>query len=83
MASYTLGLTFPAETVLFPGPSACRTIQLGTKNDWRLTYRYSIRGVGWNKKWRNSTQQFDYVYYEGSNTPTRWHPLANFGSLVP
>lgn len=83
MTTYSLGMVLPAESVLFPGPTAHRTIQLGSSNHWQLTYRYAVRGVGWNKKWCSETQSFEYIYPKGGSSPVRWHPLANFAGLVP
>jgi hypothetical protein len=82
VASYTLGLTFPAESLLFPGATAVRTIKLGSTNDWQLSYRFSIRAVGWNKHWNARTATFGYIY-DASGQIVRGHPLGSFASLVP
>jgi hypothetical protein len=54
-ASYVstlLGLTFPAQTLLFQPPSMGRTITTAGSKGWNLTMRFHYKPNGWNKFWR-------------------------------
>ena len=52
--SYTLGLTFAAETLLFsPCTTSRRTTALMVEA-WELPYKFSYRATGWNKHWRKT-----------------------------
>jgi len=46
--SYTLGLTFPAETLLYNPPTMNRQITTDGVSCWELTCRFTYRYQGWN-----------------------------------
>jgi len=51
----TLGLTFPAGTLLYKCPTLNRTITSDGEYRWTINYKYSVRYTGWNKYWRASS----------------------------
>lgn len=53
VTAVTLGLTFPAETLLFNPPTLHRKVSLGpsAENRWTATYRFTYKPEGWNTFW--------------------------------
>ena len=74
--SSLLGLTFPAETLLFGEPSATRTIRSSGASGWNLTLSFQFFYNGWNKFWRYDSEQYEPMYFGGSSTPYKNYPLS-------
>ena len=81
-----LGVSFPAETLLFGTPSLTKNSN-GTLN---VTYRFTYRPNGWNKFWRPATQSWIEMYklepaQEGQD-PTysvyKAFPLTSFNDIL-
>lgn len=81
--SASLGLTFPAETLLFQPPKVSRTVAAGSANLWTLDCRFSFRQNGWNKFWRAKELEWGQVYIKGTTTVYKSFPTGNFVGLVP
>jgi hypothetical protein len=81
--AYTLGRTFPAETLLYRGYTASRDLQLGHIPSWKYALTFSYRPVGWNKFWRAETGSFEYQYHVAGSGRYINHPLGAFGGLTP
>jgi hypothetical protein len=83
---YSLGMTYPAQTLLHADPYAKRHAILGGTNKWMLRYRWIYRGANsatWNHKWRpESGGSWDTVWRNGS-TQVIFHPTVAFSTLVP
>ena len=60
-----LGLTFPAETLLYTTPTLDRTLDSAGNGKWDLTMAFSYKPNGWNKFWRADTQAYDRIYIAG------------------
>jgi hypothetical protein len=81
-AAYTssLGITCPAETLLFNLPVISETVKLdGTKAkkmDLRLTYK----PTGWNRYWRAASGVFEYMYLKTGGI-YRSYPPGDFSSI--
>jgi hypothetical protein len=82
LTSYTLGLTFPAQTLLFQPPTATRRITSQMVECWKLGYRFSYRATGWNKFWRQAADDWAEIWHAGG---TRYYnyPLGDFPSAFP
>lgn len=77
-----LGLTFPAETLLFQPPTITRRITSKEIGAWTCAFRFSYRASTWNKPWHAKDQKFDTLYTIGGNR-YRSYPLADFASAFP
>ena len=69
-----LGLTFPAETLLYTAGSPSKTTKSDGSGKWNVTCRYSFRRTGWNKFWRPTTQTYESIYIKDN---------AEYKSYVP
>lgn len=88
VVSPSLGLTFPAETLMANAPVLSRTITSGVESAlWDLEMRYSYRKEGWNKFWRPQTESFVRMYQTNlfGDDPEIYYnfPLADFSDLLP
>lgn len=84
VTAYSLGITYPAQTLLHESPHAERQVILGGANRWMLRYRWVYRGANsatWNHKWNPATNAWDTCKI-GGNLVT-FHPTVNFSTLVP
>jgi hypothetical protein len=50
-----LGLTFPAETLLYGPPQMQQKISTDGASGWTLTFRFTYRPLGWNKIWHSGS----------------------------
>ena len=84
-ATYTsaiLGLSFPAETLLFQPQGASRSFTNLTVSGWTVGARFSYNPNGWNKFWNTENQAFEFIYLTGAGTtPYKPHQLADFAAL--
>ena len=91
--SWTLGILFPAETLLCGNPTAVRNIHtISTPDTWTMTWRFTYKNngtlqvpYGWNHFPRTDTADADGIKYERitngtDNIPI--YPLANFFDAV-
>jgi hypothetical protein len=90
IVSPSLGLTFPAETLLANSPVINRTVGYGGSGTSDLEIRYSFRADGWNKFWNPRTSAFESVWVHSPNTPPTFapyeyinFPLADMSPLLP
>lgn len=81
--SYTLGVTFPAETLLCGNPSSSREITSEGVTAWTITIRFTYNPNTWNKFPRVGTGgdlTYEYIY---DATGIKYvYPLADFGGIV-
>lgn len=75
-----LGLTFPAGTLLYNPPQITRKITFEEIEPWTLSFRFSYRPDGWNKFWRQKTQQFESIYHKDEGLYYNY-PEGEFGWL--
>ena len=68
--SYTLGLTFPTQTLMFNPAHTERRVNMGssTSLNWNVTYRFTYRKNGWNKYWNNTSQAWKNIYTDKAAT---------------
>jgi hypothetical protein len=57
-----LGLTFPAESLLYLEPSFERTLRNDGTDGVNYTQKWSIKPEGWNKYWRAKTKQYEEIF---------------------
>lgn len=82
VVSAQLGLTFPAETLLFQPQGATQTVSTMTVSGWTVSLKFAYKPTGWNTYWRSSTQAFESIYLKGSSTRYIQYPLASFVPLT-
>lgn len=81
--SALLGLTFPAETLLFAPGSLSRTIKSdfsGTAFDINLNFVYQKQG--WNKFWRQKTQDFERIVVAETGANYDNYPQEDFSDFL-
>lgn len=84
------GMVFLAERLLYTCPDIERTLQIGGKDTYRLTYRFLGRHASWNQFWRstaagaadNDVGAFTSIYDIDGNR-YRPYPLVKLSDLVP
>lgn len=76
-ATYSLGLVFPAETMLYQPPHIVSTAKLWGANTYDIIVRYAIHpswadelpsgqvALGWNSFWRLETSRYEPIYMAG------------------
>ncbi len=82
-ASYTLGVSFAAGTMLYTGGGAKRDMALGTIPKWKMTLCFLVHPTNWNHCWKVGSG-WQAVYLRSSPT-TQYirHPSGNFNQLIP
>ncbi len=75
-----LGVTFPAQTLLYNPPVLERSITTEGVGAWDLGFRFSFRPDGWNAYWRAATQAYSTIYLAGGAEYLSY-PLGDFGAL--
>jgi len=88
VGTYTMGITFPAQSLCYRDPAIVSTIRLASLSSYRVAYRLPFRydpvtGTGaWNKAYDAERQRFDTITDSvyGVEVP---HPLGNFALLAP
>jgi len=81
-STYTLGLTYPPETLLFAGGSPSRKITSDGADTFKLTERFQYKASGWNKFFRQSTKAFESIFHKTGGIH-RNNPLGDFNTLKP
>ena len=81
-STYTLGLTYPAETLLFAGGSPSRRITSTGADTFKLTERFQYKASGWNKFFRQASKEYESIYHKTGGIH-RNHPLGDFSTLRP
>ncbi len=87
--SPSLGLTFPAETLLGTSAVLSRTTNAAFEvSGWDLELRWSHREEGWNKFWNPKTGAYEEIYIHGPNfnlpgTLYKNYPLMDMSGLLP
>lgn len=59
--SSTLGLTFPAKTLLFEPPTLQRSISTAGSDGWTCTAKFHYRQSTWEKFWNPKSAAFEYI----------------------
>lgn len=77
-----LGLTFPAQTLLFNNPSTNRTIDSDGNGKWTLKTSLSYNAFGWNKFWRAESQAYEQLYLRGTSTAYNNFPTMSWGNIL-
>lgn len=80
-SSQLLGMTFPAESLLFQPPSLDRVITYIGNKGWNVQLKFSCKPDGWNKYWRAKSQAYEYIYLAGGGI-YRSYPMANFSGFL-
>lgn len=83
-ATYTsalLGLSFPAETMLFNPPNTSRSIKTDGTEGWTITTKFSVKPQGWNKYWRMKTNSWERMYLLNGGIYYAY-PLGDFSNLL-
>jgi len=87
VVAYSLGITYPAQTLLHVDPKAERVVKLGGTQTWALHYRWVYRGANsatWNHKWRaEGGGKWDTIRLHGAGAQVIFHPTVAFSTLVP
>ena len=84
VASYTLGLIFPVETLILLGSPADRNLASGFTQGWSLAYNFESRPHGANNFWRAATQAWEPIFEErGGGAQYKPYPPMNFSLLIP
>jgi hypothetical protein len=83
-ASTLLGLTFPAETMLFSPPSMDRTITTAGTKGWNLAMRWMYKPETWNKFWnaRANPAAYQRMYTVDPGTVYNSYPLEDHSNLL-
>lgn len=79
-----LGLTFPAETLLYNPPKCTRKISSNATDppSWTVAHSLLYKASTWNKFWNPATGSFDQIYDKNGNVYKN-HPTANFSGVLP
>ena len=81
-----LGLTFPAETLLFSPPQMQQKISTEGASPWTLNFRFSFKPHGWNKFWRSETGQWEAIYRHvvsgGGDVEIKPFPPGDFSQIM-
>jgi hypothetical protein len=80
--SSILGLTFPAETLLYTPPNLSRTITTDGSDGWDMTVKFMYKAEGWNKFWRAKSQQFERIYDTETDEEYENYPLLDYSPLL-
>lgn len=83
-AAYTspvLGLTFPAETLLFAPEPVDRTVTTSGSQGYNYTIGFHFKPNGWNKYWRPQSQAWESIYLS-NGTAYKSYPPADLSALL-
>jgi hypothetical protein len=80
--SATLGLTFPAETLLYSPPALDRTRKADGSGAWDVQVSFGIKPNGWNKFWRSKTQDWAEMWDNEAEQIYKSYPTGDFSSLL-
>lgn len=84
-AGYTsslLGLTFPAETLLYCPPTMDRTFTTDGSEGFDIQLKFQYKGPGWNKYWRAKTKTWARLWDLETDTVYNSYPTADFSALL-
>lgn len=81
--SALLGLTFPADTLLFIPPQISRTYTTAGASAWTVQLGWEYKENGWNKYWRQETQAWDYIKVVATDTRYYSYPQASQSPWLP
>lgn len=77
-----LGLTFPAETMLFQPQGINRSFTTLGTTGWTLGIKFACKPWGWNKFWNSSAQAYQNIYLAGASVPYKPYTPTLFGALL-
>lgn len=80
--SFSLGLTFAKETLLYQPPTLRRQRTASGVGAWELTYRFSYRPGTWNKFFRASSVAFEPIWNDELGQVVKVYPLGDFLDLI-
>jgi hypothetical protein len=80
--TYTLGLSYPIETLLYAGGSPSRKITTDGSEAFSVTNRFQYRKTEWNKFFRQKTQAYEEMFHKDGDR-YRNYPLGDFSALLP
>jgi hypothetical protein len=78
-----LGMTFPAQTLLFEGCNLQRKFKTDGTGLWNVTLSFAYRTSGWNQFWRAATSQYESLYLASDGSAWDSYPPASFDNLLP
>lgn len=81
-SSTVLGVTFPAGTLQYLPAVISRSFSSFTDAGYTLTMKFAYRPADWNKQFRATTNQYEYIYLNGSNTPYKPLPPYDYSTLL-
>jgi hypothetical protein len=81
--STSLGLTFPAETLMYRGVSLSRTVAGTAPPDtgslaWNMTLKFGVKYDKWNKFWRGPQEGWQGFKIKATGAPYKNYPLGDF-----
>jgi hypothetical protein len=77
-----VGLTFPAETLLFHPPKLSRSINVQGTGLWTAQKRFSYKPSGWNKHWHARAEAYTQYYHKGTETPYQNYPTGDLSAVI-
>lgn len=83
--SATLGLAFPAGTLLFGKPGTERTVSVGGDNRWTLSLTMPYKEKGWNKFWRvdkAGDDKYDTIWDATNGAAYNNFPSGDFAAYL-
>jgi hypothetical protein len=80
--SGTLGLTFPAGTLLYIPPTIDRSIQADGSMTMTVTCRFNYKEVGWNWYWRADKQIYSQMWSINGAAIYNSYPETDFSALL-
>lgn len=83
IVSTSLGLTFPAETLMYRGVSLSRTMQPGADPDaadlaWNMTLKFGVKYSEWNKFWRGPLEGWQGFKIKATGAAYKNYPPEDF-----
>ena len=84
ITSVTLGVSFPAQTLLYNPPHLEREITTEGAKAWRLTYRFTYRPETWNKFPRRGRGSMQTIYVKDGGGSAAFLPYepADFSAIM-
>lgn len=80
-SSGLLGLTFPAESLLYCPPTMQRSITTGGIKTWNVTLKFMVKPEGWNKFWREDAQEWQRLFNRVADAEYNNYPLQSFAAF--
>lgn len=79
--SALLGLTFPAQTLLYHPPVINRAITTAGAEAFTLKAKYTYKKGGWNHYWRQKSQDFEQIY-DVNGVVYESYPPESFANIL-